>query len=161
MFKSIIIYLKFILSLNLSNMNIQNYKKNLIDFYINYDNIIDRLEKKNDNLELDSYQQKKLLLFNIKIERINDELKEFELELKSQKSFISNTTKIEIKKELEDLNLYYTIMNKLSPITLSLIDYYTQNKKEFEYMYCKLCNKKFKGYNYLERCQQHLKDKHI
>ena len=140
--------------------NINNYRTNLIDFYINYDTIINRIEKKKDNLELDNYQQNRLLLFHKKIERINEELKEFELELKLQQSFTSDIKKKEIQQELEDLNLYYVIMSKLSPITFGLTNYYMENKKELEYISCKICNKQFKGNNYLERYQQHVKDKH-
>lgn len=143
-------------------MDIQDYKSNLIDFYINYDNIINRIEKdnNNNNIELDHYSQHRLLLFHKKIERINEELKEFELELKLQKSFINDVRKKEIQQELEDLNLYYAIMSKLSPITFGLTEYYQRNKKEIEYKECKLCSKIFKGNNYLERYQQHLNDKH-
>lgn len=148
--------------MNLENTMIKDYKSNLIEFYLQYDTILSRLEKQDDNNnnELDQYSRDKLLLFNKKIERFTEELKELDLELRLQKSFNDNKKKQEIQQELEDLNLYYTIMSKLSPFTFGLTEYYTRNKQGLEYKECQLCQKVFKGKEYLERYQQHLKDKH-
>lgn len=139
-------------------MSIQDYKTNLIDLYIQYDTILDRFEKKKNTNEMDVYYSKTLLSFHQKINRLTDELKEFDLELRLQHK--NERRNKDIQQELEELNLYYTILSKLSPITYGLTEYYLQQKHELEYKQCQLCYKVFKGKDYLSRYQQHVKDKH-
>ena len=131
-------------------MAIQNYKNNniIINIKSKYENILSLLSHKNDNLTL-----QKFTFINHQLEKISNDMEEFETELelnytkKKDSVFINKI--LELEKYKKNIKLLYPYM-----LMLNLIP-------QEETITCKECQKKFTGNDYLRRYRQHYHAKHF
>ena len=131
-------------------MAIYNYKQNDIinNIQSKYENILSLLSGKNDNLTF-----KKFTFLNQQLEKIVNDMEEFETELelnhtkKNDKEFINKISELESYNKNIKLLYPYMLMLNLLP--------------QENCITCKECNKTFKGKDYLRRYRQHYHAKHV